>query len=392
MAQPVKRHIKEKYNEMFVKDIYTLLIDGHNLLKMSMSDTKLNGNGIHVGGIFQFLLQTKLMLTKKDFDYVYVFWDGDNSGQLRYNIYNDYKANRDKNYAESEYDKYINDYVKRSIQYSKRKRGEIVDIEKEMRKEKEREVFEREKMQIQLMLEELFIRQLDVNEIEGDDLIAYYVNNKQEHEKIVIMSGDKDLSQLLSNDVCIYSLTLKKFITYETHKELVGYHPDNILLKKIICGDASDNIKGIKGVGEDTLFKLFPQMKERKTSLDEILEGSKLMVDERSKNKKKPLKSTLNIINKVTDGIQGENIYDINRKIIDLRNPLLTNEAIKELKAISYTPIDPNERSFKNLFNLIIENDIIDLKDSNRFSNFFSIFNRLIEKESKRYQESYTFG
>lgn len=383
--QPIRNKIKESHPSLTQTPIYTLLVDGHNILKVSMSDPKVNGNGQHVGGIFQFLLQLKIMLSKKDFDYVYVFWDGDNSGQLRYDIYPEYKANRDKNYAESDYDKYINDYVKRSIQYSKQKKKEQ-NPEKIKEKEEERETFEREKLQIQLILEELFIRQLSINEIEGDDLIAYYTNHKKDNEKIVIMSGDRDLSQLINSDVCLYIPTMKTFLTADNHKEVMGYHVGNVLLKKIICGDSSDNIKGIKGIGEDTLFKLFPELKERKVDLEEILEHSKQLVDERVKSKKAPLKRVLNIINRVTDGVQGEDIFEINDKIINLKKPILNDTAIKEMESLSYAPIDPENRTFTNAYNIILENDIIDLKEPDRFSTFFSTYNRIINKEKKRYE------
>lgn len=382
MAQPIRNIIKEKHPELTTQNIYTLVIDGHNLLKVSMSDPKVNSKGVHIGGIFQFLLQIKIMLKLKDFDYVYVFWDGDNSGQLRYNIYKDYKANRDKNYSNSEYEKACNDFVKRTISYYNK--NKIVDKEKIDKKEEERAIFEREKLQIMLCLEELFIRQLSINEIEGDDLIAYYSINKRDNEKIVIMSGDRDLSQLITKDICIYLPTLRKFLTVDNHLEIMGYHSDNVLLKKMICGDASDNIKGIKGIGDDTLFKLFPEIKERKVTLDEIIKHSKELIEERINTKKKPLKSTLNIVNRITDGIQGEDIYEINKKIIDLKNPLLTKYAIDEMDNVIDSPIDPENRTFTNLYQIIVNNDIVDLLVPDRFSNFFTEYNRLIDKEKKR--------
>lgn len=319
------------------------------------------------------------MLLKKDFDYVYVFWDGDNSGQLRFEIYNDYKANRDKNYYSSEYEKQVNDYVKRCYAHFSAK-----NAENEKKKEKEREEFEREKTILQNMLEELFIRQVSVDLIESDDLIAYYTNNKKENEKIVIMSSDMDLSQLLSEDVCIYSTILKKFITIENYKEIEGFHYENVVIKKIICGDSSDNIKGIKGVGEDTLFKLIPEIKDRKITLDDVIQKAKENIIERENKKKKPLKYTLNIINKVTDGIQGENIYEINNKIINLSSPMLTEEAIHEMDEIRYNVIDPDNRSFENLLKMVFENGLSDFYESDKFANFFSAFARIIDKEKKR--------
>ena len=94
MHQQVSRKIYNAHKELVEEKIYTLLIDGHNLLKVCMADPKVNNNGVHIGGIIQFLIKMRQMLLKKDFDYVYVFWDGDNSGQLRFEIYNDYKAKK----------------------------------------------------------------------------------------------------------------------------------------------------------------------------------------------------------------------------------------------------------------------------------------------------------
>ena len=381
MKQQVSKKIYNTYKDLVEEKIYTLLIDGHNLLKICMADPKVNNDGVHIGGIVQFLIKIRQMLLKKDFDYVYIFWDGNNSGQLRFEIYNDYKANRDKNYYSSEYEKKVNEFVKRCYSYFDSK-----NIEKEKKKEKEREEFEREKLTLQTMMEELFVRQLSVDLIESDDLIAYYVNNKKENEKIVIMSSDMDLSQLLNKDVCIYSTVLKQFITIDNYKEIEGFHYENVLLKKIICGDASDNIKGIKGVGEDTLFKLVPEIKDRKVTLEEVIEKAKNNIAERETKKKKPLKYTLNIVNKITDGIQGENIYEVNDKIINLKNPMLTNDAISEINQLRYNVIDPYNRTFENLYKIICENGMSDFYEPEKFANFFSAFSRIIDKEKKRTQ------
>ena len=99
MAQPIPKRILEKNLETLDKGTYTLLIDGNSLLEVAFhADKTVNRSGEHVGGIFQFLLQMKILLSKRDFDYVYVFWDGDDSGELRYAIYPEYKANRNKKY------------------------------------------------------------------------------------------------------------------------------------------------------------------------------------------------------------------------------------------------------------------------------------------------------
>ena len=90
-----------------------------------------------------------------------------------------------------------------------------------------------------------------------------------------------------------------------------------------------------------------------------------------------------NIVNRVTDGCQGENIYEINEKIIDLKNPLMTDEAKELIESIMYAPIDPTNRNMENLYNIVIKYDIDKLKDSTTFGNFFSEFMYIIDKEKK---------
>ena len=378
MAQPIPKRILEKNLEVIDKGTYTLLIDGNSLLEVAFhADKTTNKHGEHVGGTFQFLLQMKILLSKRDFDYVYVFWDGDNSGELRYAIYPEYKANRDKKYnddvIDSDYYKQIDKFVKNVLV----KRNRETPIEKL----NEKELFHRQRNRLQKYLEELFVRQVMVDKIEGDDLIAYYCNNKKESDKIYIVSGDRDLTQLLGNNICLYVLVLKEFVTAENHKKILGIPHKNVLLKKIICGDASDNIKGIKGVGEKTLLTLFPEISEREVKLHEVVERCKILNDDRVKEKKKPLKSYDNIINQISDGLHSGNVFEINDKIINLQNPLLSKEAIDELDNMMYVPIDSEGRSMTNLYGLVCEDGIEDIIDERRFSSFFSTFNKTINKE-----------
>jgi 5'-3' exonuclease len=233
------------------------------------------------------------------------------------------------------------------------------------------------------MLEELFIRQCVCDETEADDFIGYYVSHKKPNEKVVIVSNDRDLTQLIAEDVIVYIQSLKTFVNTKNHTNIMGYNYQNVVLKKMLCGDASDNIKGIKGLGEKTLFSNFGEIKERKITLEEVIEKAKQINEKRILEKKKPLKWADNIINKITDGCQGEKIYEINEKIIDLKNPLMSNDAKELLESIMYAPIDPEDRTMENLYNIIIKYDIDKLKDPTTFGNFFSDFMYLIDKEKK---------
>lgn len=384
MAQPIPRKIQENNPDYKGKRFNTLLVDGSNILELSTSaDRRVNSEGKIYGGTMQFLLQLKLLMRKGNFRYVYVFWDGPNSGEYRAMLLPTYKSNRDKDYdlsvsgELSDYMKEVNARVK-SMQeyfYSKNKA-------KLTERRKEKELFYDQREVVMQCLEEVCVRQCVCDKVEADDLIAYYVNHKKAEERIVIMSNDRDLTQLISEDVIIYVQNQKKFINAKNHTTEMGYNYQNVLLKKIICGDASDSIKGIKGVGEKTLLDKFPEVKERKVELSEIIEKAKQINEQRISDKKKPLKWAENIVNRVTDGVQGEKIYEINKKVIDLKHPILTDEAKELMDSMMYAPIDGEGRSLSNLYRILVdENGIDEFRDENRFSSFFYEYKVLMNRE-----------
>ena len=381
MKQVVKKNRAEANNVQTEELIYTLLLDMNSIMKMCSVDKRMNCNGEEYGMIFCTLRTIGNLLQKKDFDFCIACYDGYNSGSLRWNYYNDYKANRDKHYETTsemtDYDKGIYNYMKKVYKFHNEHKKEV------KRAETDDESFQRQRGILQDILENLFVRQFMYDDVEGDDLIAYYVHHKKPNERVVIVSGDRDLTQLINDEVCQYIPTLKKFISPKNSVEELGITHENTLLKKILCGDVSDNIKGIKGLGEQTLIKLFPEIKDKKTSLEAIIERSKVLLEERKADKKKPLKSLENIINRVTDGIQGKDIYEINKKIIDLSVPLLTEEAIEGLKNELYAPMTVEDRDIKNIYEIIYNNGMSDMFDESKFGNLFGIYERVIVKEKE---------
>lgn len=409
MGQPVREVIKKIHPELSSKPIYTLIIDGNNLLRMSMADTKVNGNGIHYGGIFQFLLQLRILLTMEyKYDYVYVVFDDTDSGILRYQIYNEYKANRDKNYAkhlisegDSDYWKKLNQTIKgmeKSIfkKQEKRRRLEeknltpeeiIAKSEKLRQKEIVDENFERERNIIMMYCIEMSIRVLFDNKTEGDDFIAYYVANKKPEERVVIVSTDQDLTQLISPTVAVYNRTLKKYLNVKNFQKIKGYPVENVLLRKILCGDASDNIGNIKGLSENRLMELMPEIAERPVTIEEVKNRAKEKIEERILEKKKPLQWHENIVNGVSNKEYDGDFYEINERIINLKKPLLTKQAEETIEAMMYAPMEPDPQSFENLYKMIVRDNIQDLIDPNAFSRFFIPFKELSDREIKRYNE-----
>ena len=390
MGQPIRKQIKEAHPDAGVESIYTLLVDGGSLLRQSFKDNRVNTRGIHYGGVFQFLLQLRMIMQKKDFNYVYVFFDAHDSGILRYEIYPAYKANRDKDYAEhsnlSDYMKEYNATIARMQNYLYKKKEKPV---KELTPEEKvtKENFDRERDILCKYFNELYIRWMIDEKTEGDDLISYYVHHKLPNEKIVIMSADEDLTQLISETVCVYNNIKKKFFSNDNFKQLKGYPHENVVLKKVFCGDKSDNIGNVDGVSETRLFELMPEIHDRPVTINEVRERAKEMVEKRISEKKKPLKWHENIVNGVSRGNYPGDFYEINERIINLDKPLLTPEAETELSEMIHNVQDPEGRSFENLYSFILEDGIDELSDSDRFAFFFEPFKVLIDKEIREYKK-----
>ena len=387
MRQLIKKSIAEANNINQTKQLYSLVVDGCNLLKIALVDKRMNNDGREYGAVLNFIRMLGNILLKKDFDYCYVCWDGEGSGILRWQHYQDYKANRDKHYDQSaadpimeEYLKKYKDYSRMVIEYSRQKRGE-------KHEENDEEIFKRQKKIIQEILEELCIRQYEFANVEGDDIMSMIVKNRLDNERIVIVSSDKDLTQLISSNVIIYNPRMKDFVTESNSVKMIGITHKNVVLEKILCGDPSDNIKGIKGVGEKTLKSLFPEIETQEMNLEAVIRRSKELLEERKQAKKKPLKTLENIVNGVTDGCQGDKIYEVNHKIIDLTDPLLTDEAREELSDDIHLAIDTDDRNLKNVYEIIGKHRMDDIKDEEKFGNLFGPYNRIQMMERRRFEE-----
>lgn len=108
---------------------------------------------------------------------------------------------------------------------------------------------------------------------EADDVIASLCQSLPEEHEAIIVSADQDLFQLLSNNVCMYNPREKKITTRELFIKEWGIKPDQWVMVKALAGCGSDEIKGIKGVGEKIAAKyLTKELKESSKIYSKILE------------------------------------------------------------------------------------------------------------------------
>lgn len=115
------------------------------------------------------------------------------------------------------------------------------------------------------LLTNMGIKYYECDNYEADDIIGTFAKYCDEEEDFIgtIVSSDKDLLQLISHDVDIKLLKQKDYIRYneKSFKEAYGIEPINIIDLKALMGDSSDNILGVKGIGEKTALKLLHDYK-----------------------------------------------------------------------------------------------------------------------------------
>lgn len=100
----------------------------------------------------------------------------------------------------------------------------------------------------------------EIDNYEADDIIGTFAKEVDENEDFIstIISSDKDLLQLISKDNEVKLLKTNDYIRMDekTFVETYGFTPDKMIDLKGLMGDASDNIPGVKGIGEKTAIKL----------------------------------------------------------------------------------------------------------------------------------------
>ena len=330
--------------------VKTLVVDGDNLFKIGFHGVRdFYHEGRHIGGIYHFINVIQRFLSDYNYDKIVVFWDGNNNASQRKELYPLYKENRRMTMNEDKKESY----------YSQKNR-------------------------VRQYLEEMFVRQVCIDNHECDDLIAHYCQISD--EKITILSSDKDLTQLISSRVHIYSPIAKEWVT-DKHKVKIGtieIPVQNVELVKILLGDKSDNIEGIQNFGEKKLVKFFPEVVDYVVTINDILEKGKQLIANDAKSK--PLQNLLSGTTKT--GTYGEEYFTIRKKIVSLSNPIITEDAKKEVELYYSENLDPEGRGYKNLMKMMIEDGFFKYlphKDD-AWVEFLQPILKLTRKEKKRFK------
>ena len=245
----VEREHKESEN--LHRDSRVILIDGLNLfIRNFASNPTLNEDGDHIGGLVGFLKSLGATIRMVNPTRVIVVFDGKGGSLRRKKLYPNYKEQRA-----------MKSRLNRVVGFE-----DIVDESQSMKWQISR---------VYQYLQQLPISTIMIDHIEADDVIAYLSSYFQ--EKVYILSNDRDFLQLVSDKVNVYVPTKKKMYNPQNLLEEYGIWSENFAIYKAMLGDKSDNIQGIKGMGDKTILKNFPQLGEpTKIDLEDFVESCKL--------------------------------------------------------------------------------------------------------------------
>ena len=240
----------------------TLIIDGLNTFIRSWSTApNLNDNGDHIGGIVGTLKSIGYAIRLINPTRVIIVFDGKGGAKSRQEVYAGYKADRAKNKIR----------LNRAITVDMNPEDEQVSMRRQM-------------VALADLLTYLPVTIMLYDGIEADDVMGYIATQlRQEGEKVVLMSSDKDFLQLVNKDVSVYSPSKKKVYNIDEVVEEFGIHPHNFINFRMIDGDKSDSISGVDGLGIKSIIKAFPILAEETYHTTESMLEYAKNVDKRVK-------------------------------------------------------------------------------------------------------------
>ena len=200
----------------------------------------MSDDGLHIGGMMGFLKSIRYTSDILKPSRVIIVFDGKDGSKRRSKIYPDYKATRK-----------VKKRLNRNVDW-----GTAPADEEESMKQQMGRLIE--------YLEQLPLTLLCIDGIEADDTIAYISQQLLTDSDIFIMSTDKDFLQLVDDRVKVWSPTKKKLYTKNEVFDEYGIPANNILTYRVLDGDKSDNIGGIRGAGIKSIIKYIQPITEDK--------------------------------------------------------------------------------------------------------------------------------
>jgi len=308
-----------------------LIFDGTNtFLRNFVVNPTADVNGNPIGGLAGTLRSVKYMIRETGADRVIFVWDGIGGAQRRRGVLADYKMGRRPR-------------LNREVDESQKSSSDNMQFQK---------------AKLKTFLTYLGVTQIEIENIEADDTIGYLVGLLEPTPKVVV-SSDRDMWQFVSDTTVVYWPTKKVYITKETFNQYSPILTENFVLSRALGnGDSSDNIKGIKGLGEKTLLKIIPGLSVRPYTIDELFAMLRhsLTLDDTTTLQKKWFQVIL----------ENEELVRTNLSIMQLVDPEISPQAASIIRNAANMKPSFNVTGFK----LALLNNNIQLVENDMFTTF----------------------
>ena len=319
-----------------------LLIDGLNtFIRVFSAIPTTNEDGIHIGGIVGFLRSIGYTINMVRPTRTVIVFDGKGGSNRRRKIFPEYKMGR-----------------KMSVRLNRTTGVSLT-------REDEHKMMIAQLNRVIEYLECLPLTITNVENVEADDVIGYCAKHLFK-DKVTIMSTDKDFLQLVDNRIQIYSPTKKLMYDEERIKNEYGIDAKNFLLYRIMDGDKSDGIPGIKGAGLKTLLKVFPYLESpHQFTIEDIMKSS-----DANKDKYKICETI----------VKEKDQMFLNKKLMDLTDGVMSGNSRLRVKNQMDLPI---QRVIKHKFQRMFLEDKMYQALPNLDSWLATTFNRLNQMAEK---------
>ncbi len=322
-----------------------ILVDGNNLLFRSYYATAYTGNvmknskGFPTNALYGLVTMINKIILEEKPNYIAVAFDiGKNFRKCKYDFY---KEGRQQ----------TPDDLKKQMPYARK------------------------------LLNKMGIKTLELEPYEADDIIGTLASEVERDDNFIatIVSSDKDLLQLLSEQVDIKLLKQKDYIRYnpKTFYDDYKINPINMIDLKALAGDPSDNIPGVKGIGEKTALSLlqkYPTIEEIYNHIDEIKGKTKekLIIDKDNAFMSKEIATIyrevpidLNLEDYKYEHIESDELYEMYEEL-EFYSLMKTFKDKPKEKEFSFVEINTcNDISLEDEMSFYIELDQTNYHDGN---------------------------
>lgn len=287
--------VSQEHNEVKDESLNdnVLIIDGLNqFIRVFGAVPALNDDGEHCGGVTGFLLSTAATIRRLKPTRVVIVFDGKGGSNRRKSMYKGYKEGRTGLTK-----------INRLAGYE-----DLEDQSESMRKQFARLI---EYLQI------LPVSLTYIDYVEADDIMAYLANHYFK-KNVTIISSDKDFLQLVNHRIKVWAPTKKKMYDEELVMKDYGVKPQNLVFYRMIEGDKSDNIEGVRGIGPKTILKKMTFLNEDVLELDTFISKIKTECDDKLSQK---------LIENVTT-------LEMNYNLMQLKDPEISSSIKSKVREI----------------------------------------------------------